>query len=64
MLTGSKTYMVVAAMILYAILGLVLGYQEAPEAMKLVLEALAVAGLRIGVAKAEILKPRRNRPLP
>lgn len=56
-LSGYKTYLIVAAMIVYAILGLVLGYQESPEVIRLILEALAIAGLRIGVAKAEILRP-------
>ena len=49
-LPGKKTYLVAGAMILYAVLGLVLGYTEPDAAITLVLEALALAGLRLAVA--------------
>jgi len=50
-LKGKKTYIVVAAMVLYAGLGLVLGYQTQDQAITLVLDGLAIAGLRLGMAK-------------
>lgn len=53
LLRGRRTYLVVLAMLVYAGLGLALGKIEDGEAMKLILEALAVAGLRAGIANKE-----------
>jgi len=51
-LAGKKTYLIAAAMILYAVCGLLLGYTEPDAAITLILEALALAGLRLGIANA------------
>lgn len=52
-LKGKKTYLVAGLMIAYGVLGFVLGYQDAAEAGKLVLEGFGLIMLRLGVAKAE-----------
>jgi len=53
-LSGKKTFLVAGAMIAYAIGGMVLGYVEPSEGVPLVMEALAIAALRLGIAKAEV----------
>ena len=50
-LSGKKTYITVLCMLAYAVAGYFLGKETADESVKLVLEALAVAGLRAGIAK-------------
>jgi hypothetical protein len=49
MSTGWKTYAVAAALALYALGGLISGELDANHAFELVLEALALAGLRNAV---------------
>ena len=51
-LSGKKTYAVVALMMLYAVSAGLLGHIDANSAAQVVLEALAIAGLRAGVAKS------------
>jgi hypothetical protein len=46
MLSGYKTYVVSCGMILYAVGGLVAGYLDTQTAYQIILEALAIAGLR------------------
>lgn len=48
---GYKTYLVAAAMLVYALIGLALGWVPAEAGMGLVFQALAIAGLRHGVEK-------------
>jgi hypothetical protein len=50
-LEGKKTYIVVLAMIAFAASGLFLGRLDGQEAVKLILEALAILGLRDAIAK-------------
>ncbi len=49
MLKGKKTYVVAAAMIFYAVVVLGLQGGDWGAVSKMVLEALAIVGLRIGV---------------
>jgi len=51
MLSGKKTYLIGFGMIVFAALGLALGYMSEPEAGTLILEALGIMGLRAGMAK-------------
>ena len=57
MLTGYKTYIVVAAMIIYAVVvhGIYQGDWNA--AVQLILEALALLGIRFGVKTAAAGRP-------
>ena len=48
-LAGKKTYIVAIATVIYAVLGLILGYQSSEIAVPLILGALGLAGLRIGI---------------
>lgn len=48
-LKGRKTYLVSAAMVIYVVLGLSLGFMENEQAGQIFLEALAIAGLRNGI---------------
>jgi len=48
---GYKTYILCAMMMAFSILGVALGKLDGPQAGTLILEALALAGLRHGVAK-------------
>lgn len=48
MLSGKKTYIVAVAMIVYALLGQYIGKELD---VNLILEALAIAGLRAGISK-------------
>lgn len=50
-LSGYKTYILCGAMLVFATLGLVLDKLTGAEAGTLILEALAIAGLRNGIAK-------------
>jgi hypothetical protein len=51
-MNGRKSYIIAVAIGLYAIGGLVSGNIEAPHAWELMLEALALAGIRHAVTKA------------
>jgi len=48
---GKKTYIVCALMVVYAVVGYALSKVDGGSATELVLEALAIAGLRAGVAR-------------
>lgn len=50
---GKKTYIVAMVMIAYAVMVMGLGGQSHTEAVELILNALAIAGLRAGVSKAD-----------
>jgi type IV secretory pathway VirB2 component (pilin) len=50
LLVGKKTYLVAIAMVVYAGLGFILGYQNQDQTLKLVFEALGLAALRAGVS--------------
>ncbi len=50
---GKKTYLIVAAMVVYAVLGLVLNLHSSDRATELILLALGMAGLRDAVRKSE-----------
>lgn len=52
-LSGYKTYIVVVAMIAYALIGIYLGQVTQEQAMQLVLNALGLAGLRSSVSRVE-----------
>ena len=49
-LTGKKTHIVAGATVLYAILGVVLGYVDQETAIQLISMALGFSALRAGVA--------------
>lgn len=49
-LTGKKTYIIAIGMILYAALGYAFHYVPGDMAWSIVLQALAIAGLRKGIA--------------
>lgn len=51
MLSGKKTYIVGVLMIVFCGLGYILGYLEPTEATTVLLEALAIMGLRHGMVK-------------
>ena len=51
MLAGSKTYIVAGLMIVHALSAYLLGHSQALD-LRQVLEALGLAALRAGVAKA------------
>jgi|FLYL01.1.fsa_nt_gi hypothetical protein len=50
MLSGYKTYIVAALMLLHAVSAYLLGYEQALD-IRQILEALGIAALRAGVAK-------------
>lgn len=50
-LSGRKTYIIAGAMIVYSALGIYLKYMNATDAITLILQALGIAGLRLGIAK-------------
>lgn len=50
-LKGKKTYIVAAGMVLYAILGIVLGQITPDQGVLLILQGLGFAGLRHGIKK-------------
>ena len=50
---GKKTYLIVAAMVVYAVLGLVLNLHSSDRATELILLALGMAGLLDAVRKSE-----------
>lgn len=52
-MNGKKTYIVCALTITYAVVALVLGKIDANSAMEMIFGALAAAGLRDAVKKAE-----------
>lgn len=52
MLSGYKTYIIAIGMALYALSAWGLGHIDANEAMRLLMEAAAFAGLRAGVSNA------------
>lgn len=43
---GKKTYAAATLMVVYAVSGVILGHLEQEQAVQLILEALAIAGLR------------------
>jgi len=47
---GRRTYIIAVCMVIYAVLGFFLGKQTQDEMVMMVLNALAVAGLRAGIA--------------
>jgi len=49
--SGKKTYLAAAGMILYAAAGLLLGQIEPAEAWPLILQAAAIFGLRHGMKR-------------
>ena len=51
MLSGMKTYIVAAAFILYGVGGYLAGIHDTDTMINRILEGLAFAGLRAGVAK-------------
>jgi hypothetical protein len=51
-LSGYKTYIVAAAMVLYGLSGLVLGEMDANAALTRILEGLGLSALRAGVKKS------------
>lgn len=50
MLSGYKTYIIAAAIVIHELLGYLLGYSNTVDAHKL-LEALGLAALRAGVGR-------------
>jgi hypothetical protein len=46
MLKGKKTYLAVVAMVAFAVIGLALGKLDSTDAVTLMLQAAAIAGLR------------------
>ena len=52
-LKGKKTYVVGGLMVAYGIIGTILGYQEAGEAGRIIMEGFGFIFLRMGVAKGE-----------
>lgn len=50
LLSGKKTYVAAGLLVLYAVLGLVTGKLEDVQSVGIILEALAIAGLRAGIA--------------
>jgi len=50
-LNGYKTYIAAAGLTVFAVLGLIYGKLSGVEAGTLVIEAIAIAGLRHGIAK-------------
>ena len=52
-LNGNKTYLAAAGMIAYAVIGLALGLHTSDKAVELILQALAIIGLRHGIAKVQ-----------
>ena len=53
MLNGKKTYLVVVAMVLYGVLGVLLGKVELNTAIMDVLTGLGIASIRHGIKKVE-----------
>ena len=51
MLDGYKTYIIGIAMICYAVGGLTAGKVDGGTAIEVILEALAIMGLRVGITK-------------
>lgn len=49
-LEGKKTYLVAGATVLYALLGVLLGFMDQMQATELVLAALGLSSLRSGIA--------------
>ena len=47
---GKKTYFVAAAMASYALVGMTTGWMEQSQAVALLFQALALAGIRHGIA--------------
>ena len=50
-LKGKRTYIMAASLAIWGILGLLLGKNEIQEAITIMLEASALAGIRASVAK-------------
>ena len=51
LLQGKKAYLIMGATILYAVIGVALGFMSLEDAATLVLGALGLGALRAGVAK-------------
>ena len=52
LLSGKRTYIIATLMLVYGLGGLALGELETTEVGRIVLEGLALVGLRAGIAKA------------
>ena len=52
-LSGKKTYIIAGAMILWAILGAIIGKHDANTALQEIFVALGMMGLRNGIPKKE-----------
>lgn len=50
-LSGKRTYIVSFLMVVYAVIGLYIDKVDVDSGTQLILEALAIAGLRSGIAK-------------
>ena len=50
-INGKKTYISAGLLVLFAIIGLVLGRLPEQEAIKLIIEAMGLASIRHGIAK-------------
>lgn len=53
MLENKKTYVAAAAMTLYAVSGLVMGYLDATRGVEILMAAGAIVSLRLGIAKVQ-----------
>lgn len=51
MLSGKKTYVVAAVLVVYAVTGFLSGHMGAEEAVRTILEGLGLGFLRAGVSK-------------
>lgn len=49
-LPGKKTYVVAVGIIIYGVLGFLIGYQDAAEAGRTILEGIVAITLRAGIA--------------
>jgi len=45
-LQGKKTYLTCAVMVVYAVSGLILGHLDGNASIQIILEAMAIAGVR------------------
>lgn len=52
-LANKKTYLAAAAMAVYAIAGVALGYVEATRGVELLIAAASIVSLRLGIAKTQ-----------
>jgi predicted neutral ceramidase superfamily lipid hydrolase len=52
-LANKKTYLAAAAMAVYAIAGVALGFVEATRGVELLIAAASIVSLRLGIAKTQ-----------